>query len=140
MNVGIKFVVKMNKLSSAGPEIHRQIGAMVKKACFDIEAAAKDNAPVDTGALKASIYTVVDGSDGSAAARAAALGANRAVTLINPETEVDEMTGTVVVGADYGAFVEYGTTRMGAQPFLTPAVEEVRPKLAAALSQIGRKI
>jgi hypothetical protein len=39
-----------------------QVTAVVDKAAFDIERGAKQNAPVDTGALKNSIH-VVDGEE-----------------------------------------------------------------------------
>ena len=40
------------------------------------------------------------------------------------QASVDEEGGKVVVGAEYGGYVEYGTRRSKAQPFLRPAKEE----------------
>ena len=39
--------------------------------------------------------------------------------------------------ADYSLYVEFGTRRMAARPFLTPAVEIVRPRLLEALRRIA---
>lgn len=65
-----------------------------------IETEAKHLCPVDTGRLRASIVT----------------------------TEVPDPDGvTVTVGTDveYAPYVEFGTSRMAAQPFLTPATYAV---------------
>jgi HK97 gp10 family phage protein len=43
----------------------------------------------------------------------------------------------VNVGAFYGLFLEYGTEKMGARPFLTPAAEAKRGPFVAA---VGRRI
>jgi HK97 gp10 family phage protein len=42
-------------------------------------------------------------------------------------------TAEVTVGEDYGKFVEYGTYKMAAQPFLTPAFEKHAHELAAKI-------
>ena len=70
------------------------IGARVK-------TAAQANAPVDTGALRASIYYDTG--------------------------ESDYGNAMVVIGTTirYGGFVEYGTYKMAAQPYLRPALDEV---------------
>src|SRR3954463_4874191 len=79
---------------------------VISKTAFDIEAAAKANASgrpgphVQTGTLRNSIRAVVDPGG---------------------------LTARVAVGADYGAYVEYGTVRAPAYPYFTPAVERVRP-------------
>lgn len=80
----------------------------VAKAAHDIEAHAKANAPVDTGLLRNSI------------------GAHRE----GPAAWVVESP------VDYSVYQEYGTSRMTAHPYMTPAVELVRPQLVAALRRI----
>ena len=61
---------------------------------FAVEKEAKKLAPVDTGTLRASIHT---------------------------EQPEDDMV-VVMDGVAYGVFLEYGTSKMKAQPFLRPAV------------------
>jgi HK97 gp10 family phage protein len=80
----------------------------VAKAALDIEAQAKSKAPVDTGTLKNSIQA----------------------------TKVGTAHWRVVVGADYGMYVEWGTGRMAAQPFLQPAILAVTPTFLRALRTI----
>ena len=84
---------------------------VVKKSALDIEATAKINAPVDTGTLKSSISSDIDGLSAE----------------IGPST-------------DYEAYVEYGTSRMAAQPYMGPAFERHVPAFVKALGQVGGKI
>ena|SRR3990167_4548577 len=76
-----------------------------RKAVFDIEGRAKGRTPVRTGFLKGSIQGSLTG-----------------------RTE-----GRVDAAAEYAVFVEMGTRFMGAQPFLVPALEEVKPGYEAAI-------
>jgi HK97 gp10 family phage protein len=85
-----------------------QAGQIVAATARTIEGAAKQRAPVDTGALKNSIQ---------AQQRAA-------------------FHWEVTVGVEYGPYVEYGTSRAPAQPFLTPAVEGARGPFADALGRL----
>jgi HK97 gp10 family phage protein len=48
--------------------------------------------------------------------------------------------GRVVVGVDYGGFVEYGTSRIAPQPFMRPAVSRVEPDAQDAAGELGKAI
>lgn len=82
-----------------------------------VRTAAQAQCPVDTGLLRSSVYADVDAKGGSA-------------------------RRTLTVGADapYAAFVELGTSRTPAQPFLRPAVDAEAPRLTerlrAAMGQV----
>jgi HK97 gp10 family phage protein len=96
---------------------------------FELEAEAKKRAPRLTSAMANSIYTVTKEHDGYANASGAATQANpKAETQPHPKP-----TGNVLarVGpcVNYAEFVEFGTSRMAAQPYLTPAAEVVFTKL-----------
>lgn len=82
--------------------------AIVSKAALDIEAHAKTRAPVDTGTLKNSIQA----------------------------TRVGDAHWRVVVGVDYGMYVEWGTARMAAQPFFQPAIQAVTPQFLTAIRKV----
>lgn len=71
--------------------------------------------PVDTGDLKASI---------SARSQAAADGAE----------------GAVMAGAAHAVYVELGTSRMAARPFLLPACQAERGALLAAVARAVRGV
>lgn len=79
--------------------------AAVQKTTFAIAQDAQTSAPVDTGKLWASVQ---------------------------PEI-VAPLTGVVKVGAEYGHYVEFGTTKMAAQPYLIPAAEQNRAMFMAAM-------
>lgn len=111
-----------------------RIAAKVGKTCeqiimslaFDIEAQAKMNAPVDTGALRNSVY--VEGKEKSDYQQAAA-----GVTSRRPDVETERHpapSGKVIANVgpcvEYAEYVELGAN---AQPFLTPAVYSVANKL-----------
>lgn len=91
-------------------------GLVVRKAAFDMERGAKARAPVDTGYLKNSIYTEIVKNDRRVYA------------------------AEVVVGAEYGVFVEEGTSRMAPQPFMGPAFDAVLPGFLAALEAIANPL
>lgn len=75
-------------------------GEYLAKKALQVEARAKRLCPVDTGNLRASITSAID---------------------------VDGDTITAVVGTNvaYAPYVEFGTVRMNAQPFLLPALASI---------------
>lgn len=98
-------------LTTASGDAVRKANLALQKTARDIEADAKTLAPVDTGNLRSSIG--VDFGDLSA--------------IIGP-------------GANYGIYVEFGTSRMGPQPYLFPALERRAPGFMKAMEQIGVNI
>lgn len=101
---------KFPQIAAAMPE---RAGQVVRKASFDVEGQAKNRVPVDTGALKNSIST---------------------------EFEDGGLTGIIAPHMEYAAYVEYGTKRMSAQPYMTPAAEAVAPAFVAAMKQMLQEI
>jgi len=75
---------------------------------FFVEAEAKSRTTVATGTLKRSITSVVDTNDKSV---------------------------TVGTNIEYATYVEKGTSRQIAKPYLTPAVEENKSKLKSILEK-----
>lgn len=85
-----------------------ELKRLVRRTALSIEAQAKISAPVDTGFLRNSISTSFP----------------------------DELTGVVSVGAEYGIYVEMGTVRTAAQPYLLPAAEAELRKLGGELKKV----
>lgn len=77
----------------------------VRAAAFDAEGGAKALAPVDTGYLRSGIRA-------------------RRVGMAYSE---------VTTEAEYAPFVELGTSRQRAQPYLGPAAQEAIDRLVSAL-------
>ncbi|UVY83796.1 HK97 gp10 family phage protein [Brachybacterium sp. NBEC-018] len=102
-------------LQAASREVMPRARLALRKALTDIQAGAQNRAPVDTGALKGSITVEVQG--------------NR-----------DFARGEVGPTVHYGGFVETGTSRQRAQPYLRPATDAVIPGYHEALGQVGADI
>lgn len=91
---------------------------------FGVEGRAKINAPVDTGALRASIYTSV--RRGGSHPRSFS-----GVTYEQLPMPANNTTAYVGPSVEYGAAVELGTTRRAATPYLIPAVRQTEREAAA---------
>ena len=96
-------------LTQAGETAKQRADVAVRKVAFGIEGDAKTLAPVDTGNLRNS--GTVETSPGSA----------RAVIMFT---------------ANYAHYVELGTSRMSAQPFLGPATDRWEPAFHEAMRQV----
>lgn len=101
------------------PVIYNRIPAIAAKAvpmtqralaktAYDTEAAAKVLAPVDTGNLMNSIMAEQAGA----------------------------LTWRVYANADYAIYVEMGTRKMSARPYLEPALRQTWPTLVAKLRSL----
>lgn len=94
----------------------RQIAVQhVQRASLAIERDAKSRCPVDTGRLRSSIH---------------------------PTFKQNGLGAEIITDVVYAPFVEFGTVRSAAQPFMFPAAEQNREAfvkgLEAELRQIGR--
>lgn len=97
-----------NRLPSIAAAIRPAVVDEVKRATLSIEAKAKEKVPVKTGTLRRSIHSVFENGG---------------------------LRGIVGPSVLYGKFVEFGTRRMGARPFMRPAAEQVLPGFAAAVKR-----
>ena len=84
--------------------------AIVEDIGLRIDKEAKKNCPVDTGNLRASITVDING--------------------------VEAEVGTDV---EYAPFVEYGTSKSKAQPFMTPAKQTVEGQLNKIIEKEVKK-
>lgn len=123
--------IDTRKLNALIRKIPGNVADAVASTAFAIERQAKINAAVDTGAMRASIYSKIgNGKDGHSAAASEAA-SRKPGTQINalPEPE-NATTAYVGPGVEYAIHVELGTSKRGAQPFLLPAVRTVENSLA----------
>lgn len=121
------------KLDNILKRLGGNVADTVAKAAFAIEGKAKINAPVDTGALRASIYTSLkDGGRGNAAMSAASALNPEVVTEALPVPR-DSHTAYVGPSVEYGADVELGTNRRPGTPYLQPAVRDTEREFYAML-------
>lgn len=97
-----------NHIGDISEKVAKRASEAVRKAASDIEAHAKMVVPVDTGTLKNSIQAQSTG----------------------------ELSAEVAPHTDYAVYVEYGTSRMRARPYMRPAAEKVRPGFITAMEKI----
>ena len=94
-------------------EVNKRLPWAVREACVIVQGSAKGYSPVDTGALRDSI-------------------------TIEP---INEHSGKVGPAMEYDIFVEMGTRRMAAQPYMRPAADNNRKKVAEILKvTIGQAV
>lgn len=118
----------LDRLIAKSPEM---MDKAVRATAFDVEGVAKQGAAVDTGAMRASIFTKTHQGSNMPA------GVPGDAELSDPTPGTPPlMTAYVAPGVNYAYWVEFGTTRMSAQPFLTPAVEKADEFFITHLKQI----
>jgi HK97 gp10 family phage protein len=105
---GVTVRVVSNRLPQMPALIRTAVIQEVSKATLDVEAKSKALAPVKTGLLRRSIHSVFENGG---------------------------LTGLVGPSVLYGKFVEFGTRRMGARPYMRPAAEQVLPKFVDAVKR-----
>lgn len=84
-----------------------ELQGVIDKAAAVCEAEAKQDCPVDTGNLRGSIHTT--------------------------KSDLEDTVGTNV---EYAPYVEYGTYKMSAQPFMQPGADAAYQKL----TQLGKQM
>lgn len=80
--------------------LQRWVHLQLASWAADVKALAKQLVPVRTGHLRGSIYATVK-----------------------------EWVARIGADASYALFVEFGTRRMGARPYLYPAIQQQLPRL-----------
>ena len=99
--------------------MRKGVVANLWRAGFLVEADAKRLAPVDKGFLRSSLITRVN--------------ERRMVVRIGSSTEIlESLTGSNIY---YGPFVEWGTYKKPARPFLTSALEMNKREILSLIRQ-----
>ena len=141
-----RVVIVFDNLPVVSARLHAAVVKLIKTAAFNVEFRAKQHAAVDTGAMRSAIYTVTHDSSGyeEAAAQATEDRMKRPTISAEMQTEqprpAKDTTAIVHAGMNYSIYVEYGTGRMAAQPFMAPAAAEEQPRLQRALEELARGI
>lgn len=92
----------------------RVVPDALQRAAEPVVQRAKQLCPVDTGKLRKGIHAI-----------------KRVNRLSNPSVRVQHSKDT-----PYGEYVEYGTSRMRAQPHLRPAIDENRERVRRIMSGV----
>jgi len=99
----------------------------LEKAAEMVRDEAKALCLIDTGSLQRSIRTFKREVSGVLCS----VGVSAGGYVVNPKTR-----RTV----DYASFVEYGTSRMAAKPFLRPAFATMKPLIISLAREAWRKV
>jgi len=130
----IKFNDKIlkNILKNLGGNTSRAIEKVAKR----IKAEAQQNAAVDTSSMKLGIHIRVGHRvDEGDAARLAARNVNTDAVLVELPTPKDNNSAYIGPAVEHGLFVELGTSRQVAQPYLLPAVRRIERDMAQDFRQ-----
>lgn len=122
----------LKSLNAYGNGVDKKIKDALVTCALAIERDAKQNltssGAVDTGRLRMSLYTDVQGIK------------NNEVEIGTDLSKVGPRERTkgpgVGTGVEYAPYVEYGTYRMSARPFLRPAFNKNVAKLETELNKI----
>jgi HK97 gp10 family phage protein len=97
IDIDLRRIQRLQKAMKHAPAlIAEELSKAVRDLVLLVEGVAKKNCPVDTGKLRASITPVIE----------------------------SWAAGYVGTNTAYAPYVEYGTSKMAAQPFLEPAFLE----------------
>lgn len=99
--------IRKNRLPEIAKRAAQVAADVIRETVDGIATDARGRAPVDTGELRDSIAGRV----------------------------INQNAGEVVATADHASYVEYGTVKMPAQPYLHPAADAARPKFEAAVAK-----
>src|SRR5579885_2236486 len=140
-------VAEFNHFDDIADRLPTAISRTVRKTAFDVQAAAQAAAPIDTGFLRNSIYTITIGGQGTKRAGQGISSRRKRVKKslqdqMFPEVAPppDDTIAYVVVGATYGAYVEFGTRYMPPQPYFYPAFDQVRGAFEDAIARIEEQL
>lgn len=131
-NRDVVVTVDTSRLNRLLQEFPGNVDEAVRAIAFSIEGKAKIKAPIDTGALRASIYTRTKKVNGRDAAWTEARDKQPGVAL-SELPQVGEYEAVVGPSVDYAIHVEMGTSRRAATPYLVPAVRETEREMATQL-------
>lgn len=104
----MSFVITMNRIPGAMAGLPGLVDAVVGKVAADTMADSQQRAPLDTGNLRGSHYF----------------------------RKVGQAVYQIGASAEYALYVEFGTRKMRAQPYLIPAWVAGRYRLVQALRRI----
>ena len=96
------------KIDLANAKVRKAVQEQIGKSALNIQFGAKKRCPVRTGALRNSITVDFYGV----------------------------MSAQIGPHMPYAPYVEYGTRKMRAQPYLFPAFEEERPSFEEGLAKV----
>lgn len=120
--------IVFNKFPQIARGLPIECGKVVAEAVLGIEAHIKQNmAAAKSGAMY---------GDHQASAPGEAPAIDTGVLAASIQTEISGTEGQVFTNAEYAEFLEFGTVRMAARPYMTPAAEAARTPFMNAMRDL----
>jgi hypothetical protein len=134
--IEITYTIK-NDFDTIAGKLETALSKAVRQSAFVWERSSKQLTPVDTGALRASIYTVTNKNTGQASAKADAKARRPepGAKWVGTNDGKGKFEASVHVGMEYAVFVEYGSQGRPGRPFLTPGGVVARKALEKAVTK-----
>lgn len=104
-SVSVKIVVHKNDLPGAAGKVTKAIGEAFGELAPQLLSEMQGRTPVDTGELRGSETATAGG-----------------------------LQLTLTAGTDHAGFVEFGTRKMAAQPYVRPTIEGAAGKVGSAIA------
>ena len=101
------------KTDNKSKELEESVKSLIAETAYKIESDAKKLTPVDTGNLRRSIKT---------------------------DIKEDGLTAEIGTNVEYAIYVEFGTSKQPARPYLTPAYVKQKKKFNDGLRDIVKGI
>lgn len=111
MNVKVTTTITDNRIPAIIAAFPGLMEQLVGKTAFDVQDTAQNLCPIDTGYLAGSITVTRNG-----------------------------LRAEVEPAAEYAGYVEFGTYKMAAQPYMRPAADMHEPEFVNAVDMIVRQM
>ena len=137
----ISIVVDTNQIAVVAQRYHNVLDMAIRKSAYDIEANAKQR--IQGGSKSGRLYKLRNPNRRHQASAPGESPATDLGTLVNSIQTVPGPAGSlhaeVRVSALYGVYLEFGApkAKIAARPYMTPAVEAVKPKLIAVVRHLA---
>jgi HK97 gp10 family phage protein len=122
------------KFTWNGDEVKKRAEEASKLSSYEVglvvQGQAKMLTPVDKGRLRSSITTA---SGAGQRTKPSGEGAVSTDIINKPDNQFETFVGTPVF---YGPYVEYGTVKSDAQPFLRPALDIIRGRKLTVVDEV----
>jgi len=129
VKIGVEVEPLIRRLDKIGQDGRAETVEQLERTAEMLRDEAWILCPVETRSLQRSIRTFKREGLGPGALCSVGVSAGNG-GIVNPKTGRE---------VDYARFVEYGTSRRAAKPFLRPALATVRPQIMAMIQEAWRK-
>lgn len=137
--MGFELKLQFSHFEQIAAAMKKNVQKVVDETAEAILNDARGHAARHSGSLRDSLYISTKDHSTYADAAGAAQADNKEVVILPEETTNQDGEAVIGVAAGHGLFVERGTVREAARPFLTPAAEAQRSafleKVAARLAE-----